>query len=134
MLGVVWAISNAQTAGWLSVSTIGFAVLGLALVALFVMIEKRRKHPMMPLSLFRDRSFSVGCVLMVVTMLAFFAILFYLTFFLQGVQGRSAVMTGVALLPLTAVFTAASPMAGWATSAWGNRLTLYSARPAPWSR
>lgn len=124
MLGVVWAISNAQTAGWLSVSTIGFAVLGLALVAVFVVIEKRRKHPMMPLSLFRDRSFSVGCVLMVVTMLAFFAILFYLTFFLQGVQGRSAVMTGVALLPLTAVFTAASPMAGWATSAWGNRLTL----------
>lgn len=124
MLGVVWAVSNAQDAGWLSASTLGAGVAGLALVALFVVIERRSAHPMVPLSLFRDRSFSVGCVLMVVTMLAFFAILFYLTFFLQGVQGRSAVMTGVALLPLTAVFTAASPLAGWATGAWGNRRTL----------
>ncbi|MDN5726320.1 MAG: MFS transporter, partial [Propionibacteriales bacterium] len=63
-------------------------------------------------------------VLSVVTMFVFFAIMFYLTFFFQGVQGKTAIATGLALLPLTAIFTIASPLAGWTTERLGSRGTV----------
>ncbi len=78
----------------------------------------------MPLALFRDRTFAIGCVLSVVTMFVFFAIMFYLTFFFQGLQGRTAIATGLAMLPLTAIFTIASPLAGWTTERLGSRGTV----------
>ncbi|MET0188591.1 MAG: MFS transporter [Pseudonocardia sediminis] len=124
MVSVVWAVSGAQTHGWVSVHTAAFGLAGLALLGAFVAIERRSPHPMVPLGLFRNRSFTVGCVLNVLTMVAFFAVLYYLTFYLQGVRDTSAVMTGVALLPLTAVFTVASPLAGWVTGRLGTRVTV----------
>ena len=58
------------------------------------------------------------------TMLAFFAVLFYLTFYLQGVRGNEPVEAAVALLPLTVVFTVSSPLAGWLIAKLGVRGTL----------
>ena len=124
MVSGVWGITGAQDDGWGSGKTLGFIALGLALLAVFVLVEARTKHPMVALSLFKDRSVSVGLVLMIVTMLAFFAIVFYMMFYLQGVQGKSAIMAAVSLLPLTAVFTIASPLAGWATGKFGVKGTL----------
>ncbi|MEU5836173.1 MFS transporter [Streptomyces diacarni] len=124
MVSAVWGITGAQDDGWTSGKTLGFIALGVALLAVFVLIEAKTKHPMVALSLFKDRSVSVGLMLMIVTMLAFFAIVFYLMFYLQGVQGKSAVMAAVSLLPLTAVFTVASPLAGWATGKLGVKGTL----------
>ncbi|GAA1973938.1 MFS transporter [Amycolatopsis minnesotensis] len=124
MVSAIWGVTRAQAEGWGSVSTLGFIALGVVLLAAFVVIERRTANPMVPLGLFRNRTFTVGCLLMLVTMFAFFAILFYLTFFLQGVQGKSAIMAAVAMLPLTAVFTFASPVAGWVTGKLGVRGTL----------
>ncbi|WP_369202016.1 MFS transporter [Streptomyces sp. PU-14G] len=124
MVSAVWGITGAQSDGWTSGKTLGFIALGVALLAVFVLIEAKTKHPMVALSLFKDRSVSVGLMLMIVTMLAFFAIVFYLMFYLQGVQGKSAIMAAVSLLPLTAVFTVASPLAGWATGKLGVKGTL----------
>ncbi|UNS95162.1 MFS transporter [Streptomyces tubbatahanensis] len=124
MVSTVWGITGAQDDGWTSGKTLGVIALGVALLAVFVLIEAKTKHPMVALSLFRDRSVSVGLMLMIVTMLAFFAIVFYLMFYLQGVQGKSAVMAAVSLLPLTAVFTVASPLAGWATGKLGVKSSL----------
>ncbi|MEV6910709.1 MFS transporter [Amycolatopsis sp. NPDC051071] len=124
MVSVVWAISNAQVKGWVSTHTLGFLGLGLVLLGVFLVIELKSKHPMVPLGLFRDRSLSIGTVLMVVVMFAFYAILFYLTFYLQGVQGKNGVAAGIALLPLTAVFTISSPVGGWVTGKLGPRGAL----------
>ncbi len=124
MVSVVWAISNAQLKGWVSTHTLGFLGLGLVLLGVFLVIELKSKHPMVPLGLFRDRSLSIGTVLMVVVMFAFYAILFYLTFYLQGVQGKNGVAAGIALLPLTAVFTISSPVGGWVTGKLGLRGAL----------
>ncbi len=124
MVSVVWAISNAQLKGWVSTHTLGFLGLGLVLLGVFLVIELKSRFPMVPLSLFRDRSLSIGTVLMVVVMFAFYAILFYLTFYLQGVQGKDGVAAGIALLPLTAVFTISSPVGGWVTGKLGLRGAL----------
>ncbi|MEU3274406.1 MFS transporter [Saccharomonospora sp. NPDC006951] len=124
MVSIVWAINGVAEHGWTSARTIGFLVAGLVLAVVFAVIENKRKHPMVPLSLFRNRSFTAGSVLLAATMFAFFAILFYLTFFLQSVLAKSAIGAAVAILPLTAVFVVASPLAGWISTRFGSRLAL----------
>lgn len=85
MVAAVWGITAIQENGW-TAGTVGFLVAGLVLLAGFILIEARACRPMAPLALFRDRTFAIGCVLSVVTMFVFFAIMFYLTFFFQGVK------------------------------------------------
>lgn len=123
MVAVIWGITAVQNSGW-TAGTIGFLIGGLVLLAAFIAIESRVSRPLVPLGLFRDRTFAIGCVLSVVTMFVFFAIMFYLTFFFQGVQSKTAVTTGLAMLPLTAIFTIASPLAGWTTERLGSRGTV----------
>ncbi|WP_157182677.1 MFS transporter [Sciscionella marina] len=120
----VWAITNAPTQGWVSAKTLGFLGAGLLLFAVFVFIEHRREHPMMSLELFRDRTFSAGSVLTLLVVFMLNAIIFYLMFFLQGVQGKTPILASVALLPLTAVFAIASPLAGWVLGRLRLRITL----------
>jgi EmrB/QacA subfamily drug resistance transporter len=124
IVGLVWALTNAQEDGWRSFDTLGFVVLSLALLGTFVIIQHRRAHPMVPLSLFRIRSLSVGCLLMVVTMFAFYAVLYYMSFFFQGVQGKNPLAAGVALLPLTLTFIIAAPLGGWVTDKFGVKAAL----------
>lgn len=121
---LVWGVTGAQSSGWTSAHTLGFVAAGLVAFVVFVLVERRRTHPMVPLGLFRDRTFAIATAVMVVTMFAFFALLFYLTFYLQGVRGLGGVEAAVALLPLTAVFTVAAPAAGWAVGRFGVRTAL----------
>ncbi|QUH06066.1 MFS transporter [Saccharopolyspora erythraea] len=124
MLSVVWAVNGVPAHGWASVNTLGFLGAGIVLLGVFVAVERRVRNSMVPLGLFANRTFSLGAVLMVVIMFAFFAILFYLTFYLQGVRGNGPIATAVAMLPLTVVFAVSSPMAGWLTGRFGMRATM----------
>ncbi|MGH3703838.1 MAG: MFS transporter [Agromyces sp.] len=124
MVCIIWSINGVQEHGWFGTQTLVFFAIGLALLAVFIVIERRRRDPMLPLGLFRNRSFTAGSVLMAVTMFAFFAILFYLTFFLQSVQGKPAIDAAVAILPMTIVFVVAAPLAGWVSSRLGVRTAL----------
>lgn len=124
MTAVVWAINGVPTHGWTSTSTLGVLAVGLALFGVFVVVELRVRHPMVPLSLFRNRTLSMGTILMLVTRLGFYAIIFYLTFYLQGVRGDDPIGAAVALLPLTAVFAVSSPLASLLVAKIGMRWTL----------
>jgi len=124
IVSLVWGLTKAQEYGWASVNTFGFAIGGLLLLGVFVFIQQKRKFPMVPLGLFRIRSLAVGCLLMIVTMFAFYAIIYYLTFFLQGMQGKSPLASAVALLPLTLTFIVSAPLGGWATDKFGVKGAL----------
>lgn len=124
MVAIVWAVNGVPEYGWGDVHTLGFLAAGAVLLIAFVLIERRQARPMLPLGLFRNRSFTAGSVLMAVTMFAFFAILFYLTFYLQSVQNKSAIDAAVSILPMTIVFVVAAPLAGWVSSRFGVRVAL----------
>ncbi len=126
MASLVWGITQAQDSGWTSASTMLFLVVGLVLLAVFMVIERKTHSPMVPLSLFRNRSLSIGIVLMIVVMFSLFSLMFFMTFFLQGPQELSAMATGIALLPLSATSLVASPVSGWMTEKAGVRKTLVS--------
>ncbi|MDQ2707145.1 MAG: MFS transporter, partial [Actinomycetota bacterium] len=99
---------------------VAFAVAGLLLVG-FVLVERSRPDPMLPLGLFARPAFSVANAVAAVMNLGTLGLLFVLTLYLQAVQGRSALAAGVALLPLFLPLTVLAPIAGRFTSRIGPK-------------
>jgi EmrB/QacA subfamily drug resistance transporter len=108
MASVVYGFVEAASDGWGSTRAGIAFVAGAALLAAFVVIELRAKLPITPLRLFadRDRSFSYAARLFL--MGGMFGVFFFLTQYLQEVLNYSALVTGVAFLPLTVALFAAS--------------------------
>jgi EmrB/QacA subfamily drug resistance transporter len=75
---------------------------GVALVGVFVLVERRAAEPVLPLHLFRERAFSVTSVVGFIVGLAMFGAITYLPAFFQIVRGISPTLSGVRLLPLMA--------------------------------
>ena len=69
-------------------------------LAVFVVIELRTDEPLLPMHLFANRSLSIGTAVVVINFFALFGTLFFMTLFLQNVQGMSPVEAGVRTLPL----------------------------------
>ncbi len=82
------------------------------LLALFVVVERRGKHPMFDLTLFRLPTFSGGSVAAFGVSASIFAMLLYLVLYLQDILGYSALATGVRLLVLSGGILATSALAG----------------------
>jgi len=108
MAGLVYGFVRAASSSWTDPTTISAFVVGIVMLATFVGVELRAEAPIVPLRLFagRDRATSyVARLLLVAGMMGMF---FFLTQFLQNVLHYSAVVSGVAFLPLTIVLFAAS--------------------------
>jgi EmrB/QacA subfamily drug resistance transporter len=87
--------------GWTnSVTLICFAIAALML-ALFVGIESRHPHPIMPLPLFRNRNRTASYAIMLVVGAAMFSMFYFISLFVQQILGYSALKAGVAFLPFT---------------------------------
>jgi EmrB/QacA subfamily drug resistance transporter len=121
LLGVVWATTRGNADGWTSPSTLIAYALGAALLAGFVMQERRSAAPMLPLALFRRPGFTAangaGFGLHFAMFAAFFVIIQYLT----QVHGDSALAAGVETLPWTLMPLALSPFTGALGGRIGSR-------------
>jgi EmrB/QacA subfamily drug resistance transporter len=106
---LVFGIVHSADAGWNGPMTIGALVVGLALVAIFVTSQRRAAEPLMPLRLFADRvraSAYAARFLFNGVLVSWF---FFMTQYLQGVIGFTALQAGLAFLPVTgAAFAAAA--------------------------
>ena len=87
---------------WGSTPIITLAVLGAALLGVFVIVERRATEPVLPLHLFRMRTFWVTSVVGFIVGFAMFGAIVYLPAFFQVVRGISPTLSGVRLLPLMA--------------------------------
>jgi DHA2 family methylenomycin A resistance protein-like MFS transporter len=90
---------------------VGYAA-ALACGGLFVWLEARGRSPMLPLSLFRSRVFSVCSIAGLLVNTAFYGLIFVISLFFQRVQGLSPLMTGLALAPVMIGITAANIASG----------------------
>jgi EmrB/QacA subfamily drug resistance transporter len=102
LMALVYAIVDAQQAGWGSTKTLGFFALAVGLLAAFVLIELRAKAPLVRLSIFRIRSLLTANVAMLLAMSGMFAMFFFNTLYIQRILGFGPVKAGVALLPFSA--------------------------------
>lgn len=89
----------------------GFIV-SAVLLAVFIPIELRAPEPIIPLSLFKSRVFSMGSALMFLVGIGMFGIILYTPLFVQGVLGKSATGSGTVLTPLVFSMTFVSIVGG----------------------
>ena len=97
---IVFGFSHAETAGWTAGLTIGSLVLGVLLLAAFVVVERWGSHPLLPLHVILDRTRGGSYVAVGLSGIAIFGIFLFLTYYLQEVKGYSPVTSGLAFLPM----------------------------------
>lgn len=106
---LVYALVDAERAGWTSGQTIGLLALSLVLLATFVVVELRLvKHPVMPLQIFRNRNVASADAVALLVGASLFSMFFFISLYLQQVLRFSALEAGLAYLPLalTIIFSA----------------------------
>jgi EmrB/QacA subfamily drug resistance transporter len=104
----VYAIVNGNEAGWTSGRTLRLLAAASALLAVFLAIEARVRHPLMPLALFRLRNLATANVVGVLWAAAIFAWFFISALYLQLVLGYTPLQVGLAFLPANLIMAAFS--------------------------
>ncbi|HET9691295.1 MAG TPA: DHA2 family efflux MFS transporter permease subunit [Acidimicrobiales bacterium] len=124
LAGVVFALSEGSGWGWLDGRVVGALVAAVALGALFVRRCRRHADPVLDLSLFASRAFSVANAATLVYAMGFFAMLLGNILFLTGVWHYTILRAGLAVTPGPLVVAVVSGPAGRSASRWGFRAVL----------
>ncbi|NCT92906.1 MAG: MFS transporter [Chitinophagaceae bacterium] len=98
---LVFAIVSAETAGWASTQTIGLVGTAILIFALFLISQKKKKYPLLPLSIFKAPNLSAGNMVMALMAAAWIPLWFFLNLYLQQILKLNAFYSGLALLPMT---------------------------------
>ncbi|GGM31271.1 DHA2 family efflux MFS transporter permease subunit [Micromonospora yangpuensis] len=123
--GVTYALIDAPVRGLASWSVVAAVLVGLLAAVTFVLVERHRgDSAMLPTRLFRSRLFSVLNVFTVVVYAALGGFTFFLSVYLQNVVGWSALLTGLATIPMTVLLLLGSSRAGALSARIGPRLPL----------
>jgi EmrB/QacA subfamily drug resistance transporter len=118
---LAFGLMSAPISGWSNTTVVAALLLGVALLAAFIVEESRNPAPMLPLRLFRSRAFSAINLLTLLLYAALGGTLFFLPFALIQVGGFSAVLAGAAFLPFTLIMGALSRWAGGLLDRYGAR-------------
>ena len=100
LVPILVGLTNKQSGNWSDPAVGGLIVLGIAIAAVFVWIESRASEPVVPLGLFRNRSFTLSVIAMFFAAMAFFAPVVFLPRWFQVVGGASATQSGYQILAL----------------------------------
>ncbi|WP_330457599.1 MDR family MFS transporter [Streptomyces sp. NBC_00820] len=117
---VLVASLGGTTWAWDSAEIIGLVVLGVVLVCAFVAVERQAAEPVLPLKLFRVRTFTLSAVISFIVGFAMFGAMTYLPTFLQVVHGISPTMSGVHMLPMVFGLLLSSTVSGQIVSRTGR--------------
>lgn len=102
LVGIVYGISRAGEDGWSDTWTITSLLVGIALFASFMLIERRVEHPLLPFRVFLHPTRAASFAAMFLAPAAMFAMFFFLSQYIQNVMGYSPLKAGVAFLPFCA--------------------------------
>ena len=97
---LVFALLDAEDAGWGSTQTIGILAAAAILLAAFVVIERRSRAPLVPFSIFRVRTVTGANVVGILVGASLFSMFFFISLYMQQVLGYSAIKAGLSYLPL----------------------------------
>ena len=127
---LVHTLVQAPEAGWVATPTILSFGGAIALLALFVFLESRSPAPLVPLSIFRQRSLTGANLVGALLSAAVASMVFILTLYMQQVLGYSPFQTGLAFLPHALAAMLAAPLASQLVTRFGVKSTLVSAMVA----
>jgi EmrB/QacA subfamily drug resistance transporter len=109
---LTYAIVRTDVNGWTSAATLEVAAAGLALLALFYVIERRAPRPLVPLGIFRSRTLTAANVVVFLLGCGVFAMWYFVSLYLQQVLGFTPIEAGLSFLPMTGAIIVASTFAG----------------------
>jgi MFS transporter, DHA2 family, methylenomycin A resistance protein len=121
LLSLAGATIQAGSSGFATPLVAGGYALAVVAVTTFVVLERTRAQPMLPLSLFKSRVFSAAVGAGLLVNVAFYGLIFAFSLFLQRHEGLSPLSTGLAFLPATVFIMASDIAAGRAIPAFGTR-------------
>jgi len=131
MVGITYGIQpyGGHTMGWTAPFVVGCLAGGLALLAVFVLIEQRVDEPMFRLDLFRIRAFTAGNLATLLSAIGRGGLQFILIIWLQGIWlpehgynfAQTPLWAGIYMLPLIAGFLVAGPLSGYLSDRFGAR-------------
>jgi EmrB/QacA subfamily drug resistance transporter len=113
LVGIVYGLTHVAEpkAGWLDPVTLVSLVAGAVLLAVFVLIERRSAHALLPIRILTDRTRGVSLAVMLIVGAGMFAMFYFLGLYLQQVLGYSPLKSGFAFLPFSAGIVAAATLA-----------------------
>ncbi len=100
LVPILVGLTNKQSADWTDPSVGGLIALGAVIGLVFIFVESRVREPIVPLSLFRNRSFTISVSAFFLAAFGFFATVVFLPRWFQVVNGSSATESGYQILPL----------------------------------
>ncbi|MFJ2742756.1 MFS transporter [Streptomyces sp. NPDC087440] len=112
LVSLVYGFTRAEGDGWLAGSTLGLFAAAIVLLAAFVAVEARVKHPLLPLRVLLERNRGGVYASLGLAVISMFGLFLFLTYYLQIVKGYSPVMTGFAFLPMIAGMITGSTQIG----------------------
>ena len=121
LFGITYGILRGNDAGWASMEVLTALIGGVLILASFIWWESHAAAPLLPLRLFRNRSFSAANVVGVIFCFGIFGVIFLLIQFLQVVQGASPLEAGLMTMPWTLAPLVISPITGIFTPKIGTR-------------
>ena len=125
LFGLVFGFAQAETDGWASSVTIVSLVVGVIVLAVFVRVEQRVAHPLLPLRVVANRSRAMAFAAVGIAGLAMFGLFLFLTYYLQLVMHFSPVTSGLAFLPMIGCIILSSNVANIVTlPRFGPRIVI----------
>jgi EmrB/QacA subfamily drug resistance transporter len=121
---LVYAVVDAERAGWGSTKTIGLLAVSGALLAAFVAIELRARKPLVPFSIFRIRTLTGANVVGLLVGGSLFSMFYFISLYMQQVLGYSAIHAGLSYLPLALTIMASAGIASQLVTKLGYKPVL----------
>ncbi len=121
LFAFTYGLIEANTYGWTSGRIVGAFVVAAVMLVAFVLLETRQRLPMLDLSLFRNGTFAGANIAILLVALAMFGVFFFVSLYMQGILGYSAVQAGAAFLPMTIMIILIAPIAGKTSDKVGSR-------------
>jgi len=110
-VSLVYGLTHAATTSWGNTTTITTITVGVVLLAVFLAIESRSRHALMPFRILANRTRAVSYVVMLIVGAGMFAMFYFLGLYIQQVLGYSSLRAGFAFLPFSVGIVAAAQIA-----------------------
>ncbi|MFG2731206.1 MFS transporter [Streptomyces canus] len=111
LFAVVYGFAHVESTSWTNPVTLGSMIVGVVLLAVFVWLESRVAHPLLPLRLVLDRTRGGSFLAVFVVGMGMFSIFLFLTYYLEASIGYPPIKTGLAFLPMVGGIVAAATTA-----------------------
>jgi EmrB/QacA subfamily drug resistance transporter len=121
---MVFALVKSTSWGWASARTTGTLAVSIILLATFILIERRTTSPLIPLSIFGNRSLSVSNLVSLALGASIFSMFYFLSLYMQEVLGYSALRTGIGYLTIASAIIIAAGAAQALVAKFGIRSVM----------